>query len=165
MHIFDDVLDIDLIDRYKIKIETHYLKMLSEGKKYDAWYPTRNFKLGPNDSVVPLVQEILFQQLGVYSDCLDCELQTWPIGIESKLHIHDANDRETGDYNSLLYLNDDFYGGEFYTGNGITIKPKKNRLTFFDGRKIYHGVRTVENQHRFTMIFWWGNTKKIKPIR
>jgi len=44
------------------------------------------------------------------------------------------------DYNSLLYLNDNFSGGEFFTETGLTIKPIPGRLTFFDGSIVTHGV-------------------------
>jgi hypothetical protein len=61
----------------------------------------------------------------------------------------------------LLYLNDDFEGGEFFTDTGIRIKPKKNRLTFFNGSAIPHGLTKVEKAHRYTIIFWWKGTRFV----
>jgi len=58
-------------------------------------------------------------------------------------------------YNSLIYLNEDFDGGHFITKNGIKIKPEKGMLTFFNGQTIWHGVETVKNKDRKTLIFWW----------
>ena len=59
------------------------------------------------------------------------------------------------EYNSLIYLNEKFKGGEFYTKNGINLKPKKGMLTFFNGQTVHHGVKKVFNNDRKTIIFWW----------
>ena len=64
-------------------------------------------------------------------------------------------------------------GGEFITGEkavygkpvesvrdeGITITPKKGRLTFFNGMSPPHGLNKVIGNTRHTAIFWWTNTK------
>ena len=60
-------------------------------------------------------------------------------------------------YNSLIYLNDDFKGGEFFTRNGIKLKPQAGMLTLFDGSKVSHGLKKVKNKDRKTIIFWWAN--------
>ncbi len=73
------------------------------------------------------------------------------------MHIHSEYDMESTDYNSILYLNDDFQGGEFFTEN-LVVKPKPGRLTFFDGRNNYHGLREVKMHHRYSIMFWWTNT-------
>ena len=84
------------------------------------------------------------------------EIQNWNIHSESYLHVHyKGNGRENTKYNSLIYLNDDFEGGEFYTRYGINIKPKKGLLTIFNGNKVYHGVKKVYGKDRLTLIFWW----------
>ena len=49
-------------------------------------------------------------------------------------------------YNSLIYLNDDFKGGEFFTRNGIKLKPQAGMLTLFDGSKVSHGLKKVKNK-------------------
>jgi len=58
-----------------------------------------------------------------------------------------------------LYLNSNFNGGTFYTDCGIRVNPMPGRLTFFNGREVMHGVTPVENNHRYTIIFWWKKTK------
>jgi len=83
------------------------------------------------------------------------QIQNWNIESFSELHIHELNNRTSTKYNSLIYLNDDFEGGEFFTKNGITIKPKKGKLTLFNGSKVYHGVKKVWKKDRITLIFWW----------
>ena len=83
------------------------------------------------------------------------QIENWNIGSNSNLHIHDNKGRENGKYNSLIYLNEDFDGGEFFTKNGIVIKPKIGKLTLFNGSKVYHGVKKVYKKDRLTLIFWW----------
>tara|TARA_R110000796_G_scaffold188358_1_gene305237 strand:+ start:231 stop:704 length:474 start_codon:yes stop_codon:yes gene_type:complete len=79
-------------------------------------------------------------------------IQLWPINSESIPHIHVRNNQTT--YNSMLYLNDNYTGGEFYTDK-ITITPKPGMLTFFNGQKTYHGVKPIHLHNRYTIAFWF----------
>lgn len=159
MYVFDGVLDPDLLQKFKIKIEDHFMQMVSKNYNKSDFYPTRNIMMNSDDLVVKLTKDFLESKLKIKLNCYQFELQTWPVEIFSSLHKHDTGLRSRGDYNSILYLNDNFDGGEFYTENGITIKPKTNRLILFDGKNINHGVKTVRKNHRYTMIFWWENTE------
>jgi hypothetical protein len=103
------------------------------------------------------VKNFLEKSCNCKLNCDGAQIQLWPVNSFSELHIHNCFGREGGDYNSLLYLNDDFDGGEFIT-NDLSIKPEQGMLTFFDGSKTYHGLREVKNKHRYTLIFWWSNT-------
>ena len=85
------------------------------------------------------------------------EIQNHHVNSSSSLHIHNDLGREHIKYNSLIYLNDNFDGGQFITKNGINIKPEKGMLTFFDGQQIHHGVKKVLKNDRKTIIFWWRN--------
>lgn len=142
-----------------MRVAQHFEQMLAQQHDYMAFYPTRNVILKPEDPIIAIVQTFLESKIKARLTCYEAELQTWPIKSYSKLHVHDKPGRIQGDYNSLLYLNDDFDSGEFYTNTGIIITPKKNRLTFFDGKHTYHGVKPVERNHRYTAIFWWKNTQ------
>jgi 2OG-Fe(II) oxygenase superfamily len=164
MFIFDDVCDAELIEAYRLRIQTHHLKMLEEGNDYMAWYPTRNIKIS-DDPIVKYIQDFLESRIRMTTYCYECIFQTWPIGTHSPFHNHTDPffNRQHGDYNGILYLNDDFGGGEFVTKGGILIKPKNNRLIFFDGSTVQHGVRQVHNNHRYTIVFWWQDTKFLAP--
>ena len=87
----------------------------------------------------------------------DAEVQLWPIKSSSPRHNHQnkENKREYYTFNSMLYLNDNYIGGEFYTDKTI-IKPKPGMLTFFNGRDTYHGVNPVYWNNRYSIIFWFG---------
>lgn len=163
--VIDGSIDTDVVDSYYRKISNHFNDMLRQGEDINEWYPTKNIRLPVDDPIVDIVKSVLQSRLNIKLTCSDCEMQTWPIGSDSTLHKHDAPRAplyaEGEDYNSLLYLNDNFGGGQFYTENGISIKPVKGRLTLFRGDRIRHGLNNVENNHRHTIIFWWKNTEEV----
>jgi predicted 2-oxoglutarate/Fe(II)-dependent dioxygenase YbiX len=61
------------------------------------------------------------------------------------------------DYGSILYLNDDYEGGElFFPKYNIHIKPKPGTLIFFPSTNMYaHGVTEVTDGVRFTSPHFW----------
>jgi hypothetical protein len=89
----------------------------------------------------------------------DAELQLWPIKSYSVRHNHahtfTSLNRTSYTYNSMLYLNDNYIGGEFFTDK-IEIKPTPGLLTFFDGANTYHGVKPIYWNNRYSIIFWFG---------
>ena len=62
------------------------------------------------------------------------------------------------EYASLIYLNDDYDGGELYIPEwSITYRPKKGQLVAFPGGKVRHGVREITRGRRLTSICWFKN--------
>ena len=55
---------------------------------------------------------------------------------------------------SILYLNDDYEGGETMVGNKI-IKPETGKIIFFSGTKIPHGVKKLIKGRRYTIPSWY----------
>lgn len=157
VNVFYGVVNDETVDQYKSIIEDLYKYRCELG-----WPPgkfsTRIFRI-TDHKICADVKAFLEERLDVSLTLQGAELQVWPVGGNSVPHVHNARGREGTDYNSLLYLNDDFTGGEFFTEQ-ISLKPIKNMLTFFDGSSILHGVTKVEGpSHRYTIIFWWQNTK------
>jgi hypothetical protein len=66
-----------------------------------------------------------------------------------------SNDRE---FATLLYLNDDFEGGELYfPDHNIEYSPETGSLVIFSGgKKNLHGVRLILNKDRNSIIGFWG---------
>ena len=65
-------------------------------------------------------------------------------------------------YATVLYINDNFKGGElFFPDHDIIIEPKAGSLCVFDGSKnLKHGVKTVTKGTRYSIpLFVWDNTK------
>lgn len=152
--VFKDFLnDSALINSYLQRSLTKFNSMPIRGP--DDW-ESRTIEI-TKEPIVQKVKSFLESQLNLKLECHQAQTQVWPIGMTSSLHIHDMGGRESTDYNSLIYLNDDFDGGEFYTKT-VSFKPIKGSLTFFDGRNVHHGVREVKRKHRHTLIFWWKNS-------
>ena len=61
------------------------------------------------------------------------------------------------DIASLVYLNEDYEGGEIWFPNqDICFKPNKSSLVFFPGDiNFLHGVKPVKNRTRYTMPSFW----------
>lgn len=157
MHVFYNPVEMADIDEYKEFISEVYDYRCGLGSNPGS-FKTRIYIITEH-RICKQVQEFLEKQLNVSLTLERAELQVWPVGGHSEFHKHEARGRDKTDYNSLLYLNEDFEGGIFYTED-IKIRPRKNMLTFFDGRNIMHGVTKVEGpSHRYTIIFWWENTK------
>lgn len=66
-------------------------------------------------------------------------------------------------FGCVLYLNDDYDGGEIYFPNqNIEIKPKPNTLVFFPGTLEYlHGVKEITNGIRYTLTSFWTHNQKF----
>jgi predicted 2-oxoglutarate/Fe(II)-dependent dioxygenase YbiX len=65
------------------------------------------------------------------------------------------------DYGSIIYLNDNYEGGElFFPKYDIFIKPKPGTLIFFPSTNMYaHGVTEVVSGVRYTSPHFWIPTK------
>lgn len=61
------------------------------------------------------------------------------------------------DLSSVLYLNDDFDGGQFeFREPTVAVEPRPGRLVAFGaGLKYVHRVRPVTRGRRYTMPSWW----------
>lgn len=82
------------------------------------------------------------------------QLVVWPAGSEQPAHIDDKRDETR--FAAILYLNEDFSGGEtFFEGSPIVGKPQTGRLIAFPGRSVLHGVRRIEAGTRYTMAMWF----------
>jgi hypothetical protein len=86
--------------------------------------------------------------------------------IGEGLGVHtDEIDPEHPQYNPLekiithgfvVYINDDYEGGEiFYPNKNIAIKPKARSLVMHPGNKEYeHGVKEVFKTNRYSLSWW-----------
>ena len=105
-----------------------------------------------NDPIVLKVKQFLDTEFGLNLQISRAQIQNWIKGSNGELHVHKPDPSK---YNSLIYLNDNFKGGDFFTRYGVRVNAEVGRLTFFDGQEVYHGVSEVEGGDRFTLIFFW----------
>lgn len=81
----------------------------------------------------------------------------WEPGDSLELHVDDLGLTHTNHMATLIYLNDDYEGGEIYfPTHGISLKPKAGDLLMFPGNMHYaHGVKPVISGLRYTMPMWF----------
>ena len=86
-------------------------------------------------------------------------------GQQFKQHKDGAfvrNENEISKVTMILYLNEDFEGGEFeyiFNDETIKIKPIKN-TTLIMNKEIHHRVLNVTNGERFSLIFFYKKLQK-----
>jgi len=147
LYIFDNVIST-------IECQ-HWINKSPKIKKIPERYEMTNRCLNINDEpVVEYVKNYLENKTNIKLDILGAELMVWPEECVSPLHVHDRGLRMQSKYNSILYLNNNFEGGEFIT-DSITVNPIPGRLTLFDGSLTKHGLNKVTKGHRYTILFWW----------
>lgn len=66
------------------------------------------------------------------------------------------NNTWSGHFSCLIYLNDDFVGGEIhFPKQNLTIKPEAGMLIAFPGNKNYeHSVNEFHGSERFALSLW-----------
>jgi len=57
-------------------------------------------------------------------------------------------------YTSIIYLNDDFEGGETVVGDDKII-PETGKILSFNGNKIIHEVLKIKSGTRYTVPVWY----------
>jgi hypothetical protein len=103
-----------------------------------------------NIDIVNLVESTITERVGSFYKSY---YQSWGAGSSTSLHNH----VEPAVYIAVIYLNDNFNGGEFFTENE-TIAPEPGLMLFFDGELIPHGVNEVLNGTRKTMVIYWNKS-------
>ena len=70
--------------------------------------------------------------------------------VDNKLDMLLEPHRHTPPYSFIVFLNDDYEGGELFMDN-ITFKPKKGQLIYFTGDEP-HYVNNVTKGDRYTLV-------------
>ena len=83
------------------------------------------------------------------------QIVEWPEKSSQDEHI----DFDYHPFTSILYLNDNYTGGETMVGNK-KICPKKGKLILFDGNNIKHQVLEITSGIRYTNATWYITPKK-----
>jgi hypothetical protein len=80
----------------------------------------------------------------------------WLPGTKGELHIDAQGPEPWIEFSTIIYLNDEFHGGELYFPNqNLVYKPKKYSAVFFPsaGSEYIHGVTTVSSGIRHTALY------------
>ena len=79
------------------------------------------------------------------------QIVKWPKGELHKPH----KDFERYCYSSIIYLNDNYKGGETIIDKTI-IKPKEGLMVLFPGKKMVHSVNKIKKGVRYTIPCWYS---------
>jgi len=104
----------------------------------------------------------------LYSDT--AQLVRWHEGIELQPHVDNMepdgrpNISPHRSFSSILYLNDDYEGGEtYFPGHRIRIKPTAGALLVFGaGPEYVHGITRVTRGLRYTYAGWFTYDPKFE---
>ena len=116
-------------------------------------------KLISNPDNVPNVFKKIWSDINYHGRKFDerayvnhIDIVKWPTGEKQKTH------KDVSIYNStsIVYLNDNFDGGETRV-NDMIIKPKTGKIITFSGSEHEHEVFEVKNGNRYTIAAWYGN--------
>lgn len=133
----DNVYVWSIMEKYRWKVSQYAMKAFD----YEMLYP----------EYTDLVVWYGGDSMGLHADNFDCG--------GNKPYVHDLYFRKIS---CLIYLNDDFEGGETFFENGNNIKPKKGMLAMFPSDCTHmHGVTKVINGTRYTMPMWLTDLSDI----
>jgi hypothetical protein len=101
----------------------------------------------------------------LYSDT--AQIVRWHEGLELTPHTDNMepdvrpNSTPHRCFSSLMYLNDDYEGGEtYFPGHGVRLKPTTGALVLFGAGPDYvHGVTRVKRGVRYTYAGWFTYDK------
>jgi hypothetical protein len=101
----------------------------------------------------------------IYPDTL--QVIRWFPGMSQPPHADDMTNTDINGfehrlYGSIIYLNDNYSGGEtYYPEHNIYIKPEAGKMIVHPGTPEYiHGVTTIENDVRYTIASFWTFDKE-----
>jgi hypothetical protein len=103
-------------------------------------------------------------------------INEWPIGGYQDPHLDTyssesqrlqvASDERQREWTCILYLNDNFQGGQTYVPNGECYEPIEGAGLLFQGIYIEHGVHRVRRHPRHTISFWFSdNIDRCIPLQ
>ena len=106
------------------------------------------------NSILSKVKDVAEDLVGKKLFLDNAEIVLWPEGSFMDMHF----DHETDEIAVILYLNDDYIGGEtefIYQGEKKKINPEAGKALFFKGTDIDHGVSRIEKGSRYTLAVWY----------
>ena len=142
----------------------HYEANVKRVRQYESYYP---LVLKPGE--IPYLEK-KFDDTAYKinkSSFEYCGITKWQPDTELKPHVDFALETKNGmDHGyilaSVVYLNDDYKGGQTYIDDGTVIAPVQGRGLFFDGMHYKHGVFTIKNNVGYTITAWFKDKKDEK---
>ena len=108
----------------------------------------------PLDVSPDLISEDILHECKTYDEniLLDSyQIVKWPVGSWMIPHTDPPGDV----FAAIVYLNDDYVGGETCFED-MKIIPETGKLVIFSNRQLLHWVNKIENTTRYTLALWFA---------
>ena len=130
VYVQNNFLNIEQIKNYINKLTPFPEEKRKECSFKNPMWELRTIDI-THDPVVDLVKNFLNKRFDLDLKIQQAQIQNWIKDSYSPLHAHGWEWGNRGDtrFNSLIYLNDNFNQGNFYTSMGIVVKPEPGLLT------------------------------------
>ena len=160
IQIHDNFLDVDICN--------HLINFYKKNKDQSVEFGGKNskewmiaFAMARKSKEFKLLQSKLNEKSTYINNSIaeTVQIVKWPVGSKQDPHYDIAYNHTT--LTSVVYLNNNFGGGETYFTDGVKITPKIGRALFFDGQYYEHGVNDVQTHERYVVATWYKN-KTIK---
>jgi len=155
-HVYGDLMGEEIVSPHSVGTYT-------DSANYNVSIDVYNGLLSSINSLVSEKFESAHKVIGYFFSCMTD-------GAINEIHMDNCYKDENGEIHvakkylskksGLLYLNDDYEGGELvFPDQGLSIKPESGSLIFFEGdHKKPHGVNMVISGPRYNLITFY------KPI-
>jgi predicted 2-oxoglutarate/Fe(II)-dependent dioxygenase YbiX len=85
-------------------------------------------------------------------------------GISGHLPAHQDQGVSSRVLSSVMYLNDDYAGGEIeFVNSNVKLKPNAGSIIFFPSNFLYvHEVHPITSGFRYSMPHWYHNIRDMR---
>jgi len=135
----------------------YYLNHNKSTFQYRDNFPL-NLMQSTNKLIVNLCGEMYSTAKKIAGDNLkidNAEIVHWPKESFMKRH----KDYKTDVLTSILYLNDNYIGGEtmlYQPSNTLVIKPEIGKIVYFPNAIVPHEVKKITQGSRYTFAIWYN---------
>lgn len=128
-------------------------------------YYNRNFLDIKDNKIKKILDKITNEVKSIFKINTIYSSGIWINKIDSKSNKNDGFHRDSAEFTFLLYLNENFEGGEFEyideKDTKIKIKPKNN-MCIISKKELLHRVLPVISGERFSLVTFFKTYKKDK---
>jgi len=158
LHIKDNFIDVNtcsyLIELHKnAELETKRFHPVDAGElEILPFLPKTDETV---DKVVNQKIDYVKNSIGKDLEIYNVEIVKWKPDMFMAPHFDITKTKIKYKVATVLYLNDEYFGGNTYIKDDVQIKPITGRCIFFDGLGYEHGVSKVFDKDRYTLISWF----------
>lgn len=166
----------DFIDEQDALALISEIQSPSEVNPYPDYYSERNggTAFPYNKRVIDILRVYAKKSNHIQKDFFNLDLDVivtksfgsgWSPGTSGAPHIDAIEKEKFIEFSTVIYLNDDYDGGNiFFPKQNFSIKPKKYSAIFFPGNDYdyLHGVSAIESGNRYTALFMQSTKKEFQ---